>query len=32
MQQQRVRPASEYAAVIFSVIVILTFLKIWFNS
>jgi len=32
MQQQRVRPASEYATVIFSVIVILTFLKIWFSS
>lgn len=32
MKQQSVRPMSEYTAVIFSVVVILTFLRIWFSA
>ncbi len=32
MKQPRVRPISEYTAVIFSGLVVLAFLRIWFSA
>ncbi len=32
MKQQHSRPISEYTAVVFSVLVVLTFLRIWFTA